>query len=77
MDQAFAKQNKIRLVQKPKAVEVEAIDGQPLSSGDVTQETTSLLTATGSHVSHITYNIIDSPSNPVMLGLSWLERFNP
>ncbi|MGL5494987.1 MAG: retropepsin-like aspartic protease, partial [Collinsella sp.] len=77
MDRAFAQQNKILLVQKPKAVQVEAIDGRPLSSGDVTEETTSLLTTTGDHVSHITYNVIDSPSNPVILGLSWLEHFNP
>jgi len=27
--------------------------------------------------SHIVYNVIHSPSSPIILGLSWLEKYNP
>jgi len=29
------------------------------------------------HNSHIVYNVIYSPSSPIILGLSWLEKYNP
>ena len=56
---------------------MKAIDGRPLSFGDIIEETTPLATSIENHTSHISYNIIHSPSTPVILGLSWLERFNP
>ena len=56
---------------------MEAIDGHHLSSGDIIEETTLLATSIENHTSHISYNIIHLPSTPVILGLSWLERFNP
>ena len=77
IDKSFAKQNKITLVRKSKAVPVEAIDGRPLSFGDIIEETTLLAISIENHTSHISYNIIHSPSTPIILGLSWLERFNP
>ena len=77
IDKSFAKQNKIILVQKSKAVPVEAIDGHLLSSRDIIEETTLLATFIENHTSHISYNIIHSPSTPVILSLSWLEHFNP
>ena len=77
IDKSFAKQNKITLVQKSKAIPVEAIDGRPLSSGDIIEETTPLATSIENHTNRISYNIIHSPSTLVILDLSWLERFNP
>ena len=77
IDKSFAKQNKITLVRKSKVVQVEAIDGRLLSSRDIIEETTPLATSIKNHTSHISYNIIHSPSTPVILGLSWLEHFNP
>ena len=76
IDKSFAKQNKITLVRKSKAVLVEVIDGHPLSSGDIIEETTPLATSIKNHTSHISYSIIHSPSTPLILGLFWLERFN-
>ena len=77
INKSFAKQNKITLAWKSKAVPVEAIDGRPLSSGDIIEETIPLATSIENHTSHISYNIIHSPSTLVILGLSCLERFNP
>ena len=70
IDKSFAKQNKITIVRKSRALPVEAIDGRLLSSGDIIEETTPLATSIENHTSHISYNIIHSPSTPVILGLS-------
>jgi hypothetical protein len=56
---------------------VEVIDGQPLSFGDVTYRTAPLEVKFGNHSSSIVFNIIKTPSIPVILGLSWLERYDP
>ena len=56
---------------------VEVIDGRPLVSGDVTQETKTLDIYIDQHQSTAVINVIKSPSNPVILGLSWLDRYNP
>ena len=77
IDKSFAKQNKTTLVQKSNAVQVEAIDGHPLSSGYIIEETTPLATFMKNHTSHVSYNIIHSPSTLVILDLFRLERFNP
>ena len=55
---------------------VEVIDGRPLVSGDVTQETKALDIYIDQHRSTVVFNVIKSPSNPVILGLSWLDRYN-
>ena len=77
LDEEFVKSRRIPLVQKPKPVHVEVIDGRPLSSGDVTHETRPIKVTIDGHDSYIAFNIIRSPSNPVILGLSWLEKYNP
>ena len=77
LDEEFAKLQKIPLVRKAKLVHVEVIDERPLSSGSVTHETIPLEVTFQNHSSQIIFNIIKTPSNPVILGLSWLERYNP
>ena len=77
LNEEFVKSRKIPLVEKPKPVHVEVIDGRPLSSGDVTHETRPIKVTIDDHDSYIAFNIIRSPSNPVILGLSWLEKYNP
>jgi hypothetical protein len=51
---------------------LEAIDGQPLSSGDVIHETIPLEVKFGNHSISIVFNIIRTPSALVIFGLSWL-----
>ncbi len=77
LDEEFSKLNNIPIVRKPEPVHVEVIDGRPLSSGDVTHETIPLDVLLDNHSSRVTFNIIKTPSNPVILGLSWLEKYNP
>jgi hypothetical protein len=48
-----------------------------LMSRDVIHETTPLDIFLKRYHSIIAFNIIKSPSNPVVLSLSWLEKYNP
>lgn len=77
LDEEFVRHHKIRLIPKPTPVHVEVIDGRPLSSGSVTHESEPMEVAFNGHSSYVVFNIIRTPSNPVILGLSWLEKFNP
>ena len=77
MDIFFARTHSIPRVKKTKQIPVEAIDGRLLSSGVITEETTSLELTVGSHREVITFDLISSPRHPVILGLSWLVMHNP
>ena len=77
IDKDFAERHKLPLVTKKYPVSVEVIDGRPLVSGDVTQETKPLVVCIKQVQSTIVFNVIKSPSNPIILGLSWLDRYNP
>jgi hypothetical protein len=44
---------------------------------DVTHETIILDIVLEGYHSIIAFNVIKSPSNPVVLGLSWLDKYNP
>lgn len=77
IDKDFAEKYKLPLVCKKCPVKVEVIDGRPLLSGDVIQETKPLDVHIADHISSIIFNVIKSPSNPVVLGLSWLDKYNP
>lgn len=77
VDEEFAKRHKIPLALKSKPVHVEVIDGRPLLSGSVTHESEPIEVTFKDHSSYVVFNIIRTPSNPVILGLSWLEHHNP
>jgi hypothetical protein len=77
MDKDFVDRHKLSLVTKKHLIPVEVIDGRSLISGDITHETTPLGLVIEGHHSIIVVNIIKSPSNPLVLGLSWLDKYNP
>jgi hypothetical protein len=77
IDKNLVKRHNLLIVLKKSPVAVEVIDGIPLISGDVTHETKPLDIILEGHQSTIVFNIIKSPSNPLVLGLSWLEMINP
>ena len=77
LDEKFAKQHKIRLVQKSKPIHVEVIDGRPLLSGSVTHESEPIEVTFNDHSSYVVFNVIRTQSNPVIFGLSWLIDHNP
>jgi len=77
IDKDFAEKYNLPLITKKSPVHVEVIDGRPLVSGDVTEKTKPLDAFIESHQSIIVFNVIKSPSNPVVLGLSWFDKYNP
>ena len=51
--------------------------GRPLASGHVTHETVPLEIELEGHNSFLVFNVIKTPTSPVILGLSWLRKYNP
>ena len=65
------------LVAKTCPVCVEVIDGISLASRDTIHKTQFLDLFIHGHSSTVIFNVIQSPSNPIILSLSWLDRYNP
>jgi hypothetical protein len=55
----------------------KSFDGKPLISGNITQESKPVDVYIGTHFNTMVFNVIKSSSNPLVLGLSWLDRYNP
>ena len=68
---------KLPLVAKKCPVSIEVNDSKSLASGDIIHETYPLDIYINEHHSTVIFNFIQSQSNPVILGLSWLDRYNP
>ena len=77
IDNDFAERHKIVKVKRNKSSVVRMIDGRTLSSGAVTEITEPLLLTMGEHTERIVFNVIRSPSYPIILGMTWLKHHNP
>jgi hypothetical protein len=77
MDKDFALKHSLELIGKVHPTLVEVIHGQPLASGNVMEEIQPLEVMLGDQISHVVFNIIQCPANPVVLGLPWFELHNP
>ncbi len=78
IDVSFAKSHNIPLIPCESRVAVAALDGRPLGSGRIKYITPEIQLQTGAlHTEFIRLFAIESPQNPVILGLPWLERHNP
>ncbi len=78
IDIRFAKTPNLPLVPCESRVAVAALDGRPLGTVQVKFITKDLCLWTGIlHTETIRLFAIDSPQNPIILGLPWLERHNP
>ena len=76
IDKNIVDYHKLPLVTKKHPIPIEVIDGRHLILRNVIHETIILnITLEGYH-SIIVFNVIKSPSNPVVLGLSWLNNYN-
>lgn len=64
------------LVKKIKPVHVEVIDGCLLSSCDIIYEIVPLDVVIKDHNSVVIFNVLRSPLNRDILGLSWLKKYN-
>jgi len=67
---------KTTFMKKNTLVAMEVINGQNLSSGPMTHETKLLNITIRMHTSKVAFNVILSPTNPVVIGLSWFILHN-
>jgi hypothetical protein len=73
MDKDFAMKHCLELIGKAHPILVEVIDGWFLASGNVIEETQPLKVMLRDQVSYVVFNIIQCPTNPIILGLPWFE----
>jgi hypothetical protein len=76
MDKDFAVRHKIPLTQVA-PTSVTMVDGQEVSSGPIISVTIPIEVSLGLLRCRISFNIMKSPANPIILGLPWLELHNP
>ena len=69
MDKFFATKHNIVLLKNAHSATKEVIDRRPLASRNVVEEKKSLEVILENHISHVVFNIIQCPSNPIVLGL--------
>ena len=77
IDIVFAKSHSIPFIMLSQPLKVDVVDGRPISSGLVTHCTIPILFQINNHQESISFFVISTPSNPVILGLSWLRFHNP
>ena len=77
MDRKFALKHNILLKKLPCPTPVIVIDGRPISSGDIFEESEAIRVVLGGLACVISFNIIHSPEHSVILGLPWFELHNP
>jgi hypothetical protein len=68
MDKDFAMKHSLELIRKAHLAPVEVIDGQLFALGNVMEERQPLEVILGDQVSHVVFNIIQCPANPMVLG---------
>ncbi|KAL0183467.1 hypothetical protein M9458_022842, partial [Cirrhinus mrigala] len=78
VDIKFADSHNIPLVGCGSWVPVAALDGRPYGEGHIKFTTDDLALRTGAlHTETIRLFAINSPQNPIILDLPWLEKHNP
>ena len=77
MDRDFAQKHQISLHTLPCPVSVVVIDGRPIASGKIVEESEPIHILLGDLGCVVSFNIIRSPEHPIVLGLPWFELHNP
>ncbi|XP_073669521.1 uncharacterized protein [Paramisgurnus dabryanus] len=78
IDSGLVKSHGISVIPCVPPLSVAALDGRPLGSGRITHITQSITLATETdHTEEITFYVILSPHNPIILGFPWLHLHNP
>ena len=58
-------------------VSITVIDGRPIASRDITEESESIRVVLGNLACVISFNIIHSRKHLIVLGLPWFDLYNP
>lgn len=76
MDSVFATAHSFPLLPNPTPIHVTVVDGRPLSSGPISTHTSPLSMTSPLHTELLSFHVA-TLDVPVILGLSWLIRWNP
>jgi hypothetical protein len=76
IDKDFTDHHKLPFITKKHPIPIKVIGGRPLISWDVTHETIPLDIVLERHRSIIAFNVIKSLLNLVVIGFSWLNKYN-
>lgn len=75
-DITMATKNNLPLVNKASPIDILTVDGSPISSGKVSQET-SVQMSMGPHTEQIKFAITKLGQYPLILGIPWLKKHDP
>ena len=76
MDKEFTLTQKILLTNLPCSATIVVIDSRPIASRKIVEESEPIRVVLGNFSCAISFNIISSPQNLVILGLPWFELHN-
>ena len=77
IDRNFAQAHQISLRKLSCPAFFVVIDGHPIASGKIVEESKPIQVFLDNFVCKVSFNIISSPDHPVVLGLPWFELHNP
>ena len=77
MDRNFAQAHQISLRKLSCPTSVVVIDGRPIASGKIVEESEPIQVVLDNLMYVVSFNIISSPGHLTVLGLPWFELHNP
>ena len=77
MDRNFAQAHQISLRKLPCPASVIVIDGRPIASGNIIEDSEPVNIVLDNLACVVSFNIISIPEHPIVLGLPWFELHNP
>jgi hypothetical protein len=77
MAKEFAFNHNLILKKLPSSTPVIVIDGRPIASRDIVEESEAVRVVLGNLACVISFNIIHSPEYPIILRFLWFELHNP
>ena len=76
MDKNFAQAHQISIRKLPCPGSVVVIDGRPIASGKIIEESKPISVVLDNFTCVVSFNIISSPEHPIVLGLPWFKLHN-
>ena len=77
MDRNFAQAHQISLRKLSSPASVVVIDGRPIASGNIIEESEPVNIVLDNLACVVSFNMISIPEHPIVLGLPWFELHNP
>ena len=77
IDRDFVRKNKIALIEKETPYTISAVDGRPVDTGVIKEETTSLRLSISDHSENVVFDVTAIKTYPIILGMDWLIKHDP